>query len=247
MAQMQFVNFQEVTMLKRNVWTYFLFAALALLWSATEIQAQDARGQIVGRLSDTTGAAIPNVQIKATNVATGITLTGTTNEEGMYEIPYLTIGIYSLRVQATGFKSYARDNLEVRVGDRLGVDITLEPGSVTETVTVTAESPLLETTNANLGDVVDERRITELPLSGGSPVTLMRFTTGLNDYSVPNHPSLAAGQDAVSNVGISFPSMACRTLLARSMPIRRPPTWFRNSKCKRRRMTRPTDTSLVAM
>jgi hypothetical protein len=190
-------------MLKRNVWTYFLFAALALLWSATEIQAQDARGQIVGRLSDTTGAAIPNVQIKATNVATGITLTGTTNEEGMYEIPYLTIGIYSLRVQATGFKSYARDNLEVRVGDRLGVDITLEPGSVTETVTVTAESPLLETTNANLGDVVDERRITELPLSGGSPVTLMRFTTGLNDYSVPNHPSLAAGQDAVSNVGIN--------------------------------------------
>ena len=96
-----------------------------------------------------------------------------------------------------------RKNLEVRVSDRLNVDIALELGQVSETVNVTATTPLLESTNANLGDVVDGKRITELPLSGGSAITLMRFTTGLNDYSPPNHPSLAAGVDAISNAGIN--------------------------------------------
>jgi len=190
-------------MQRQNPFSIFLLSCVCLLMLAMPVRGQDSRGQIIGRVSDGAGAAIPNAEVKATNTATGVTLTGATNEQGNYEIPYLTPGLYSLKVAAPGFKRYTRDNLEVRVSDRLGVDIVLEPGSVSETVTITAATPLLESTNANLGDVVDERRITELPLSGGSPVTLMRFTTGLNDYSAANHPSMAAGQDAVSNVGVN--------------------------------------------
>jgi hypothetical protein len=174
-----------------------------LLCSVGVTFAQDSRGQIVGRVTDASGAAVPGAEVKVTNTATNVTLTTTSNEEGNYESLYLQPGMYVVRVTATGFKTYARENLEVRVSDRLSVDIALELGAVTETVNVTATTPLLESTNANLGDVVDEKRITELPLSGGNAVTLMRFTTGLNDYSAPNHPSLAAGLDAVSNVGVN--------------------------------------------
>ena len=160
-------------------------------------------GQIIGRVADANGAAVPGAEIKVTNAATNVTLTNTSNEQGNYEALYLQPGFYSVRVTATGFKAYLRENLEVRVSDRLNVDIALELGQVSETVNVTATTPLLESTNANLGDVVDGKRITELPLSGGSAITLMRFTTGLNDYSPPNHPSLAAGVDAISNVGVN--------------------------------------------
>ena len=176
---------------------------LLLFWAAGVSLAQDSRGQIIGRIADANGASVPGAEIKVTNTATNVSLTSTANEDGNYEALYLQPGIYRLRITATGFKAYVRENIEVRISDRLSVDVALELGQVTETVNVTATTPLLESTNANLGDVVDEKRITELPLSGGSAITLMRFTTGLNDYSAPNHPSLAAGVDAISNVGVN--------------------------------------------
>ncbi len=144
-----------------------------MCWLAVaSIAAQDSRGQIIGRVTDSSGAAVPGAEVKATNTATNVTLTSTANELGNYEALYLQPGIYSVRAMATEFKSYARENIEVRVSDHLSVDITLELGAVTETVNMTATTPLLESTNANLGDVVNEHRITDLPLSGGSALTL---------------------------------------------------------------------------
>lgn len=175
---------------------------LLLLALPAVLAAQDARGRIAGRVTDTTGAIVPGVAVHATNVETNVRATSTTNSQGGYDLPYLLPGVYTLSAEFAGFKKYERAGLEVRVDDLLTIDIALQPGEITETITVTAETPILEE-NASLGQVVDSKRITELPLSGGNPFTLATLTAGVTDFAVPNHPSLAPAVEVISNFSVS--------------------------------------------
>src|SRR6185436_10751521 len=108
-----------------------------------------------------TGAMIPNVAVEATNAATNVSIKTTSNSDGNYVLSFLVPGIYQVSASSNGFKTVQTQNIELRIHDRLQVDLTLEVGDITQKVQVTGESPLLETANANLGQVIDSRRISE--------------------------------------------------------------------------------------
>ena len=178
----------------------FLLAA-ALSFSALSI-AQQTRGNITGRVADSSNAVMPGVTVKATNIATNVVASAETNSEGQFEILYLPPGDYILSVEKTGFKKYVRHGIELRVDDELTFEVQLEPGQVSESVTVTSATTLLQT-SVSQGQVVDNKRITELPLAGGNALTLTQLTPGVLNFGVPNHPELAPAVEVVSNIGVS--------------------------------------------
>lgn len=134
---------------------------------------QETRGSIEGRVLDSTQAAVPGAKVTATNKGTNVGITATSNETGNYTIPFLNPGMYLLTAESAGFKTFVRDNIEIRVHDRLQVDVALELGDVTERIEVTSQTPLLETINANRGQVIDRRRVSELPIPHGSFASLV--------------------------------------------------------------------------
>ena len=140
---------------------------------------QESRGSIIGIVTDPSGAVIPGAEIKATNRATGTVGSATTNESGNYEIPYLLPGTYKIEVESPGFKTSVRDRIDLRVADRIEIDFALEVGEVTESVLVTGETPLLETTSASVGMVMYEQQVQELPVVGGNPFYLAGVARGV--------------------------------------------------------------------
>ncbi len=167
------------------------------------LPAQDARGRIGGRVSDSSGGAVAAADVTVANPTTGVLLRAKPADDGAYDIPYLAPGVYTLRVSAPGFKTYERANLEVRVADRLTVDVALEVGAVNESVTVSGQASLLETSTASLGRVVDTKRILELPLPGGNALSLSRLAPGVVNLGVPNHPSLGPAVEVLSNLSVN--------------------------------------------
>lgn len=173
-----------------------------LLLLAVAVLAQDPRGSIVGRVADASGAMIPDVEVRATNTATNVTAAAKTTSAGAYNIPYLLPGTYSVTVEASGFKKFVRENVEVRVTESVQVAIVLELGNVSETVSVVAEAPLLNTTDATQGTVIEDRAIMELPLLGGNPVEF-----ALLDPAVMNETDMRERRAAFTNAGSQWSSM----------------------------------------
>ena len=160
----------------RRLWTVtcIFFVCLPVL-----LTAQETRGTILGRVLDSSGAAVPGVAVRATNAATNVTVSTKSNAEGNYEIPYLLPGTYKLTAELTGFKSFIREGIELRIADRLAIPITLQVGDVTEQITVTAETPLLEASTASMGQVIDQRRVADLPIAHGNPYLLITLSPGV--------------------------------------------------------------------
>ncbi|MBK7926159.1 MAG: TonB-dependent receptor [Bryobacterales bacterium] len=144
----------------------------------TQLSAQDSRGRVVGQVLDSTGAAVPESTVLATNSATGVVVRTSTNAAGAYSLPYLLPGMYTITAEKDGFKKFSRDNIQVRVNDSVELIIEMQIGNVSESISVSAESPLLQTAEATLGQVVDERRITELPLFAGNAMDLVHLAPG---------------------------------------------------------------------
>src|SRR3989454_9488294 len=159
----------------RRLWLCLLIVGLA----PGAVFGQDFRGAITGRIADKSGAVLPGVTVTATNVATNVGSTTTTNTDGVYSILYLTPGQYTVVAELSGFKKLQRPGIEVRVGDRLTLDLSLEIGAIEETVMVTAQSPLLEMASGSTGQVIDEKRIALMPLSDGNPFALTRLVPGV--------------------------------------------------------------------
>lgn len=141
--------------------------------------AQEFRGTILGRISDAQDAAMPGVKIVITNSATGVSTPVTTNGAGDYYAPYLNPGTYEMKVEQTGFKTFRRTGIEVRMLDRVRLDIRLEVGSLTESITVTEAAPLLEVTSGARGELVAQKMVAELPLSGHTSLMLARIMPGV--------------------------------------------------------------------
>lgn len=162
--------------------------------------AQDPRGRILGRVLDSSGAVIPNVPVAATNLETGAVVTATSNETGNYLLLYLNPGRYRLAFEAQGFKKFERAEVEVRVGDAITIDATLQPGAMTESITVTTETPLLEASEATVGQLVDRRRLQDLPLAGGNPLYLLQLTPGIISTNASTHGWFPHALDSISNI-----------------------------------------------
>ena len=140
----------------------FLIAALLL---PTSGWAQ-AVGAMSGIVTDASSALVPGVTIEVTNIATNQTRATTTDTDGYYIVRQLPPGAYSLKATLAGFKTVVREGLTVAVESTARVDVQMSVGAVEEAVTVTADAPLVETRTATLGTVIDEKKISELPLNG---------------------------------------------------------------------------------
>ena len=164
--------------------------------------AQESRGWILGRITDSSGAPVAKAKVVAFNLATNTQVSGLSNPEGNYEIPYLLPGTYRVTAELTGFSKSVRDNVELRTADRLALNFQLQVGALSESVTVSAETPLLETTSASSGLVMDERRIKELPVVGGNAMYLTRLAPGVTvsgGHSAGNPMDLGGATGVIVN------------------------------------------------
>ncbi|MCC7124323.1 MAG: TonB-dependent receptor [Acidobacteria bacterium] len=125
-----------------------------------------ASGQINGSVTDASGAVLPGVTIEAVNSATGAMRTAVSGADGAYTLPLLQPGMYVVRASLSGFRTAQQDAVRVTVTETTRVSFELEVGQVNETVTVTAQATLVETTNATHGIVIDEQKVVDLPLNG---------------------------------------------------------------------------------
>src|SRR5215471_1335898 len=146
--------------------------------------AQEFRATVNGRVIDPSKAVIPNATVTVRNVETNETATVTTNSEGNYTVSFLKPGVYSITAEAPGFKKYTRDRQELQVSQTATIDMQLEVGATSEAVTVTSEAPLLDETKADRGNVIENRRVTELPLNARNPFMLSMLTPGIT-YNGP--------------------------------------------------------------
>jgi hypothetical protein len=153
--------------------------AATLLIAQFPTQAQEARGTLLGRVSDTSDAVISGAKVGATNLDTGVRFTSVTNRTGDYMFPLLVPGTYSITVENPGFKTYTRSGVAVRVNDQVTINVALEVGQASQTVNINAETPLLDTSSASIGHVVDSRTILELPLKDGMVLTMATLAPGV--------------------------------------------------------------------
>ena len=135
-------------------------------------------------VTDPSGAGIPAASVAITNIATNASWTTTSSAEGRFSVLYLPPGEYTITGEVSGFKKLIRQGVNVRIGDELALQLQLELGQVQESVTVVAEAALLETESSSAGQVIDRRRLAELPLSDGNPFTLARLAAGVVYTSV---------------------------------------------------------------
>src|SRR5262245_33269997 len=153
-------------------------ALLILAAAATPLVAQEFRGSIAGAVTDNSGAVLPGVSVTVANLATKVSQTVVTDQKGLFTVLYLNPGSYSVTIELQGFKKVVRTGYDVRVGEATRVDVALEPGGVAESVQVTAESPLLNTTSPVTGTTIDSKQIAQLPLGDGTAYMLTRLAPG---------------------------------------------------------------------
>lgn len=144
-------------------WNLLVVCAL----TAAILSGQGERGTFNGTVTDSSGALLPGATVKATNIGTNVETVAVTTSAGVYRLPYLPPGPYRFNVSAPGFKTLVRDNVTLSVAQTLTVDFTMEVGNVTDQITVTAETPLLETGSAEIGSYVTEKEFDTWPITVG--------------------------------------------------------------------------------
>src|SRR5690348_3011489 len=180
----------------------FRVLACSVLMIAT-IPAQEFRGSITGRVIDQQQALIPDVTVVATQLETMSRTETVSTSDGQYTLPFLLPGTYRLSAEFRGFKKFVRDGLRVSSNERISVDVTMELGATTDSVTVTAESPLLTTATASTGQVINERQIQNMPLNGRTPLLLSQLSIGVIPTNNPQfiRPFDDGGPSAFSMAG----------------------------------------------
>jgi hypothetical protein len=153
--------------------------ALALFCFGAVLYGQESRASISGTITDPQGAVIPAAVVQAKNLETNVTSSAVTNDRGIYTVPPLNPGMYSVTVMAPGFKIVVQRSVELRVADRVALDFKLELGTNAETVTVLAEVPLLETQSATQGTVLSKELVAAVPTRGRDVFDLAQLTAGV--------------------------------------------------------------------
>ncbi len=154
--------------------------AVLMLLATPSLFAQAVSARLEGIVSDTGQALVRGASVVATNIATNIAHETTTNETGRYVFVTLTPGSYTIKVSMSGFKQTLREGIVLQVRDAVTINFTLQPGEVNETVSVTAEAPLLDQTTSKLGAVVENRQALELPLQDRNALMLYYLVPGVN-------------------------------------------------------------------
>ncbi len=159
---------------------FSVVVAVAIL-SILSVNAQETTATITGQVIDTAGAAVPNAEVVATNVATNEERRVRASDDGSYTIALLPIGTYNVSVEQSGFKRFVRENIKLSVNDRIEVSPQLEVGNVSEVVTITAESsPVVQTERNTIEGLVEGAQIRELPLNNRNFVQLTNLVPGVS-------------------------------------------------------------------
>jgi hypothetical protein len=179
---------------------------LGLAWivlAGSAALAQETRSVILGTVRDPSGAAVVGATVNVINNDTNANTQLVTNDRGHFEAPYLLAGNYTITVTATGFKKTVRQGFVLTVNTRAEADITLEVGATNESVTVTADAPLLETTTASGSTTLSNRQVMDLPVLNNSAILLARTTPGIQWTAAANYlgPHSNLGASAVNSAG----------------------------------------------
>ena len=161
---------------------WFLTLAALLLFTRIPLLSQSNTGRILGSVTDQTGAALSGAMVVITDIERGVTRNLATDQAGAYVAPNLPSGTYKVRAEAKGFKAVERINILLEVAKDVVVDVQLQPGEVRETVVVSEEVPLLDTTSSTLGGTLSNVEINDLPLSGRNYENLLQLRPGVVRY-----------------------------------------------------------------
>jgi hypothetical protein len=159
--------------MSRGARNSLLLAAFILSCLTNKLNAQSGNANLSGRITDSSGAIIIGADVTVSNVATNVSVNTQTNSEGHFSLTGLIPGEYKVTVASPGFRTSDRDGITLRVGDRLALDVSLEVGSATERVTITAEAPLIRTDDSQAGLVIDNKRIQDLPQYNRDPLAFV--------------------------------------------------------------------------
>jgi hypothetical protein len=169
-------------------------AALALtvvsLVAVSPCFGQEARATLSGTITDPSGSAMVGARVHITNLETGVALSAQSNEVGQYHLLFVNPGAYRLTVEMPGFRTFVREGIQLTLGQAATLDVALQVGTQSETVTVAATAPLLEAEKADRGLVVDQRTMSSLPILARVPVLMATLTPGVI-WTAPNFNSLA--------------------------------------------------------
>ncbi|MGI8783663.1 MAG: TonB-dependent receptor domain-containing protein [Acidobacteriota bacterium] len=160
----------------RHLYRLLLLVSLFFIWTPA---AFSQTAQVTGRVSDPSGAVVPGTNLTVTNLGTGLKRETVTNDEGYYTIPLLPPGGYQITVQKDGFKPISQSGITLQVEQVARLDFKLELGSPSETVQVTGGTPLLESETSSVGQVVDNKKIVDLPLNQRNPFSLALLVPGV--------------------------------------------------------------------
>jgi len=154
---------------------------LVLALACVTAQAQDASGRIVGTVTDPSGSVVPAVKVSVTELATGLTRTATTDEQGQYQVLYVPIGVYRVSGEKEGFRKITVENQRLQINQSLRVDLRMEVGAVSEVVSVEATASGVETVTATVGRSVTSRPIVDMPLNGRNALNLALLQPGVTE------------------------------------------------------------------
>src|SRR5262249_27775589 len=142
-----------------------------------------SNASVTGRVVDQQSAVLPSAQIKMINRGTGAIFTTTTNSEGIYTLPSVPIGEYSLEAVLSGFQTYVQTGIALRVGEHVEINFSMKVGQVAERIEVVANTGMLQTQQNSISQVVDQRRIVDLPLNGRDATQLITISGASINHS----------------------------------------------------------------
>jgi len=185
--------------------TYLKTVCLALavcLFLPTLLSAQGTSGRILGRIADPSGAVLSTVKVTATNDATGVSRSATSNDSGDYVFPDLPVGTYSLTFDLTGFKKAVRHAIALDVNQVITLNMTMQLGATQEVVDVTSEAPLVDTSSTQLGAVVNNRSVNELPLNARDSYQFLQLQPGVQSQ-LGSSGGTFYGSDSAGSVSVN--------------------------------------------
>ncbi|MBL8290600.1 MAG: carboxypeptidase regulatory-like domain-containing protein [Bryobacterales bacterium] len=177
-----------------------LLRFLSVIVAVSVATAQAPVGEITGSTVDPSGAVVAGAQITITNPATNQVRTVQTNDAGVFSVPALLPGVYSIRAEKPGFSVQVRNDVNLNVGQALVLNFTLQVGNVSEVVEVTGGAPVLETESTSVGTVIENKRIVELPLNGRNYLQLASLIPG----ATTNGPASSQGQQRMGGARNQF-------------------------------------------
>lgn len=161
---------------------WLVVLGLCLICS-TLVSAQSTGGRILGRVADSSGAVLSGVKVTATNQATGVSRTSQSNDSGDYAFVDIPVGTYDVKFEQAGFTSSVRKSITLEINQVLTLNMTLQIGQTRETVEVTSDAPLVDTTSTQLGAVVNDRAVSQLPLNSRDTYQLLSLQPGVQSQT----------------------------------------------------------------